>query len=68
MPALHSLPHTFGWVAKRPIPNELVDAWLRPAQTQRRVCRDLNKDVRTLDTGTCSLRQSACATVTVRRW
>jgi hypothetical protein len=66
--ALRRLPLTFGWMAKRPIPDELVDAWLRPAQTQRGVCRDLNKHVRTLDRGTCSLRQSACATLTVRCW
>ncbi len=33
--ALRRLPFTFGWMAKRPIPNEIVDAWLRPAQTQR---------------------------------
>jgi pimeloyl-ACP methyl ester carboxylesterase len=47
--ALRRLPFTFGWMAKRPIPHELVDAWLRPAQTQRGVRRDLSKYVRTLD-------------------
>jgi len=49
--ALRRLPFTFGWMAKRPIPNELVDAWLRPAQTQRGVRRDLSKYVQTLDKG-----------------
>jgi pimeloyl-ACP methyl ester carboxylesterase len=38
-------------MAKRPIPAELVDAWLRPAQTQRGVRRDLSKYVHALDKG-----------------
>ena len=49
--ALRRLPFTFGWMAKRPIPNEIVDAWLRPAQTQRGVRRDLGKYVRTCKKG-----------------
>ena len=49
--ALRRLPFTFGWMAKRPIPNEIVDAWLRPLQTQRGVRRDLTKYVQTLDKG-----------------
>ena len=49
--AVRRLPFTFGWMAKRPIPNELVDAWLRPLQTQRGVRRDLGKYVHTLDKG-----------------
>src|SRR5216684_3135660 len=49
--ALRRLPFTFGWMAKRPIPNEIVDAWLRPAQTQRGVRRDLTKYVHALDKG-----------------
>ncbi len=49
--ALRRLPLTFGWMAKRPIPNEIVDAWLRPLQTQRGVRRDLSKFVHTLDKG-----------------
>src|SRR5215469_5352290 len=49
--ALRRLPFTFGWMAKRPIPNELVDAWLRPAQTQPLVRRDLSKYVHALDKG-----------------
>ncbi len=51
MHALRRLPLTFGWMAKRPIPNEIVDAWLRPLQTQRGVRRDLSKYVHTLDKG-----------------
>jgi pimeloyl-ACP methyl ester carboxylesterase len=30
-------------MAKRPLPQELVDRWLRPLQTQRGVRRDLRK-------------------------
>ena len=47
--ALRRLPVTFGWMAKRPIPAELIDAWLRPLQTQRGIRRDLSKYVHALD-------------------
>ncbi len=40
---LRRLPIAFGWMAKRPLPHELVDRWLRPAQTQAGVRRDLRK-------------------------
>jgi hypothetical protein len=40
---LRRLPVTFGWMSKRPLPDELVDRWLRPAQDQRAVRRDLRK-------------------------
>jgi pimeloyl-ACP methyl ester carboxylesterase len=40
---LRRLPIAFGWLAKRPLPEELVDRWLRPLQTQRAVRRDLRK-------------------------
>ncbi len=49
--ALRRLPFTFGWMAKRPIPDEIFDAWIRPLQTQRGVRRDLSKYVHTLDKG-----------------
>lgn len=49
--ALRRLPFTFGWMAKRPIPNEIFDAWFRPLQTQLGVRRDLAKYVHTLDKG-----------------
>jgi hypothetical protein len=32
---------TFGWMSKRPLPDELVDRWPRPAQRPRAVRRDL---------------------------
>jgi hypothetical protein len=40
---LRRLPVTFGWMAKRPLPEELVDRWLRPLQTQRAIRRDLRR-------------------------
>lgn len=44
---LRRLPLTFGWMAKRPISHEMLDAWLRPLQTCRGVRRDLTKFIRT---------------------
>lgn len=41
--ALRRLPLAFGWMAKRPIPHEMIDAWLRPLQTQQGVRRDLTR-------------------------
>jgi pimeloyl-ACP methyl ester carboxylesterase len=48
---LRRLPLTFGWMAKRPIPDEIFDAWLRPLVTQQEIRRDLTKYVRTLEKG-----------------
>jgi pimeloyl-ACP methyl ester carboxylesterase len=39
--ALRRTPIAFGWMAKRPLPDELLDRWLRPLQTQKGVRRDL---------------------------
>jgi pimeloyl-ACP methyl ester carboxylesterase len=47
--ALRRLPLTFGWMSKRPVPNEIFDGWLRPAQRLPGVRRDLSKYVQTLD-------------------
>jgi pimeloyl-ACP methyl ester carboxylesterase len=41
--ALRRLPFVLGWMAKRPIPQEITDAWLRPLLTQRQIRRDLLK-------------------------
>lgn len=41
--ALRRLPIAYGWMAKHPLPDELIDDWLRPLQTQRGVRRDLRK-------------------------
>ena len=40
---LRRLPISLGWMSKRPLPDELVDRWLEPAQTNRGVRRDLRK-------------------------
>ncbi len=40
---LRRLPVSLGWMSKRALPDELVDGWLRPAQTQRGVRRDLGR-------------------------
>jgi pimeloyl-ACP methyl ester carboxylesterase len=45
MRALRRLPIAFGWMSKRPLPDELLDRWLLPLQTQRGVRRDLRKYV-----------------------
>ena len=39
--ALRRLPFALGWMAKRQIPNEITDAWLRPLLTNREIRRDL---------------------------
>jgi pimeloyl-ACP methyl ester carboxylesterase len=44
--ALRRLPLAFGWMSKRPIPDEITDAWLRPLLTQREIRRDLLKYLR----------------------
>jgi len=41
--ALRRLPITFGWMSKRPLPDELLDRWLEPLQSQRGVRRDLSR-------------------------
>jgi pimeloyl-ACP methyl ester carboxylesterase len=40
---MRRLPISFGWLAKRPLPDELVDGWLRPLQTERDIRRDLRR-------------------------
>src|SRR5919198_1685522 len=41
--ALQRLPFTFGWVAKRPIPPEIVDSYLAPSRRDPAVRRDLRR-------------------------
>jgi pimeloyl-ACP methyl ester carboxylesterase len=41
--ALRRLPVTFGLLSKRPVPDEIVDAWVRPLQTSRGVRRDVSR-------------------------
>jgi pimeloyl-ACP methyl ester carboxylesterase len=41
--AIRQLPIAFGWLSERPLPDELVDRWLRPLQSKRDIRRDLRK-------------------------
>ena len=43
--ALRRLPIAFGWMAKHPLPDELLDRWFEPLQQQRAVRRDFRKYV-----------------------
>ena len=47
--SLRRLPVAFGRLAKRPIPPEIVDGWLRPAQTNRKIRRDTERFLRAID-------------------
>ena len=38
--ALRRAPFAFGWLAKRPIPHDITDAWLRPPLTRREIRED----------------------------
>jgi pimeloyl-ACP methyl ester carboxylesterase len=49
--ALCRLPVVLGWMAKRPIPNAITDAWLRPLLTQKSIRRDLLKYLRNFHKG-----------------
>lgn len=44
--ALRRLPLALGWMAKRPIPHEITDAWLHPLLSKRAIRRDLLKYLR----------------------
>lgn len=49
--ALRRSPLMLGLMSKRPLPDELTDAWLEPLITQREIRRDLRKYVGNLDRG-----------------
>jgi pimeloyl-ACP methyl ester carboxylesterase len=44
--ALRRSPLALGWMSKRPIPNEVTDAWLRPVLGDSRIRRDLARYAR----------------------
>ncbi len=48
---MRRVPFTFGWMAKRPLPDDLLDRWLTPARSDRRILRDLRAYVRGTRTG-----------------
>jgi len=44
--ALHRLPVAFGWVAKRPVPPEIADSYLRRSRRSKAVRNDLRRFLR----------------------
>jgi len=44
--ALHRLPVTFGWVAKRPVPADVVDSYLTPSRDDAAIRADLRRFLR----------------------
>jgi pimeloyl-ACP methyl ester carboxylesterase len=46
---LRRLPFAFGWMSKRPVPDEVMDEWLEPMITRREIRHDLRKYLRTVD-------------------
>jgi pimeloyl-ACP methyl ester carboxylesterase len=49
IPFMRRLPFTFGWMAKRPIPSDIMASWIKGVRTDRRVRRDVAKYVRSSD-------------------
>jgi pimeloyl-ACP methyl ester carboxylesterase len=39
--AARRLPMAYGWLTKRPIPDDMSDSWLRPALSDRRIRREI---------------------------
>jgi pimeloyl-ACP methyl ester carboxylesterase len=54
---LRRLPFTFGWMAKRPIPDPVIDDWLAPALSDPAIRRDLAKYAR----GATGVKDEFCA-------
>jgi pimeloyl-ACP methyl ester carboxylesterase len=44
--ALRRTPLAFGWMSKRPVPDDIMDAWLRPALTDSAIRRDIARYAR----------------------
>jgi pimeloyl-ACP methyl ester carboxylesterase len=49
LPSVHRMPIAFGWVAKRPIPVDVVNAYMAPIQRNPLVRKDLRRFMRALD-------------------
>jgi pimeloyl-ACP methyl ester carboxylesterase len=47
--ALHRLPIAFGWVTRRPIPHEVVDAYLEPSRRHAAIRTDLARFLARVD-------------------
>ena len=48
---LRRLPMTYGWMSKRSVPHEIVDAWVAPLVGSREIRRDLRKYLLTAQRG-----------------
>ena len=46
---LRRLPITFGWMSRRPVPGDVMDSWLRPCQSDRKIRRDVTRLLRAVD-------------------
>lgn len=46
---LRRLPGTFGWLTKRPVPDDVVDGWLEPLRSDAGVRRDVQKVILGID-------------------
>jgi len=55
---LRRLPVTFGWMAKRPVPHAIMDAWLAPARRDRAVREDLRAYVKATRNGRAELTKT----------
>ena len=51
-------PIGFGRMTKRPIPDDVVDDWLKPVQTQRAIRRDAAKYIRSIRTSRHALKEA----------
>jgi pimeloyl-ACP methyl ester carboxylesterase len=49
--SLRRLPFASGGMTKRPVPNSVMDAWLKPLQSDRQIRRDLAKYLRSAKAG-----------------
>jgi len=47
--ALHPLPIAFGWLAKRPLPREVMDVYLQPSRRDPAIRKDLRRFVKAVD-------------------
>lgn len=47
--ALHRLPIAFGWLVKRPLPNEVMDVYLLPSRRDPAIRKDLRRFVKAVD-------------------
>jgi pimeloyl-ACP methyl ester carboxylesterase len=49
--ALQRLPIAYGWLTRRPVPQDVIDGWVKPALQDRGVLRDARKALSQLDPG-----------------